>query len=124
MGAIINSSCRRPGGFVPSYKSAEGYVIGKENCHSDPDKDYWLVDFDFETNTPQIGDTVEIDGIKYNHVLKVIGLDPRIKEIGKIVWIDYDSISKSKIITRGCSIDNVKTYPSREIFIKYQNERR
>ncbi|MBX2923659.1 MAG: hypothetical protein KF746_15765 [Chitinophagaceae bacterium] len=51
-----------------------GYVIDREICTSDPQNDYWIIDFTAYANVPQIGDTLLLDGISYTNVLKVHGL--------------------------------------------------
>ncbi len=52
---IISCNNKRP--FKPDYLNIGGYVIGNENCYSDSTKNYWILDFNVYSNSPQIGDT-------------------------------------------------------------------
>ena len=61
-------------------------------------------------------------GITYTNVLKVKGLDERLKQIGMRISIDYDTVSPGKIITSGCSVSNPIVYALKELFIINQGE--
>ena len=106
----------------PDYDNIAGYVIAKEICNTDENKDYWLLDFTVYPTSPKVGDTVMLNGITFTNVLKVNGLDSRLKQIGKRVSIDYKIITSSAIITSGCTVPTPATYPLKEIFIINQFE--
>jgi hypothetical protein len=118
---IFLSSCNNKQPYKPDYSNIGGYVIGKENCNTDESNDYWLLDFTFYPNSPQIGDTLTLNGILYTNVLKVKGLDPRFKQIGFRVSIDYKDISDRKY-TSGCTVGTPIVYFLKEIFIIDQGE--
>lgn len=115
-------ACNNKQPFKPNYSNIGGNVIGKEDCDTNSSNDYWLVDFTVYPNSPQIGDTLTLNGITYTNVLKVKGLDPRLKHIGMSVSIDYNKISSNKIITTGCSVSSPVVYPLKEIYIINQGE--
>jgi len=118
---LTSGSCKKPP-FKPDYKNIGGYVIGKENCNADINQDYWLLDFTVYPNSPKIGDTLILNGTTYTNVLKLKGLDPRLKQVDMKVSIDYKIISSNKIITSGCTAATAITYPLKEIFIINQGE--
>lgn len=118
---LTSGSCNKPP-FKPDYENIGGYVIGKENCNADINQDYWLLDFTVYPNSPKIGDTLILNGTTYTNVLKLKGLDQRLKQIGMRVSIDYKTISSNKIITSGCTVATPITYPLKELFIINQGE--
>jgi hypothetical protein len=115
------SSCNKPP-YKADYENIGGYVIGKETCNSDESQDYWLLDFTVYPNSPKLGDTLILNGTTYTNVLKLKGLDSRLKQIGMRVSIDYRIISSSKIITAGCTVAMPVTYSLKELFILNQFE--
>lgn len=118
---LSSGSCNKPP-FKPDYQNIAGYVIGKEVCNADENNDYWLLDFTVYPNSPQIGDTLILNGVTFTNVLKVKELGARLKHTGIMVSIDYKKISSNKIITTGCTEPNSITYPLKEIFIINQFE--
>jgi len=115
-------SCNNKQPLKPNYSNIGGYVIGNENCYADSTKDYWLLDFTVYINSPEIGDTLKLNGITYTNVLKVKGLDSRLQKIGAKVSIDYNTISSDKIISTGCTVSTPVTYALKEIYIINQFE--
>jgi len=107
--------CKKPP-YYPPYKNVKGFVIGKETCTGNSDTEYWLVDLTFRANTPQYGDTLLLNGVTYTNVVKTKGLRD-LKEEGKRVSIDFDTITPSKIETTGCTVSNPTTYKLKEIFV-------
>jgi hypothetical protein len=118
---FVYGSCNKPP-HKPDYENIGGYVIGKETCHVDENQDYWLLDFTVYPNSPKVGDTLTLNGSTYTNVLKLKGLDSRLKQIGMRVSIDYKIISNTKVITSGCTVANPVTYPLKEITILNQFE--
>lgn len=116
------SSCRRQGPYVPDYTNAGGYVIAKEICHADPSQDYWLVDLTYHRDTPQYGDTITINNTTFTNVVKVKGLDQRLKQIGMTVSFDFKTVTPNKVETTGCTIASPVTYKLKELFIINQGE--
>jgi hypothetical protein len=119
---FIISSCNNKQPFKPDYKHIGGTVIEKETCNADEADDYWIIDFTFYPDSPQIGDTLVLNGITYTNVLKVKGLDERLQKIGMHVSFDYKTISPTKIQTSGCTVANPVTYTLKELFIIHQGE--
>ncbi|KAA9039193.1 hypothetical protein FW778_10185 [Ginsengibacter hankyongi] len=115
------SSCNTKQPFKPDYSNIAGYVIGKETCDTNETNDYWLLDFNVYPNTPHVGDTLVLNGISYTNVLKVKGLDPRLKQVGMRVSIDYKKISSGELTT-GCTVASPVVYFLKEIFIINQGE--
>jgi hypothetical protein len=109
--------------FEPNYEFAGGYVIGKEKCNIDTTKDYWLIDFSVFPVTNGYGDTLILNGIQYNHVVKTTGLDPIFKFIGARVGIRFN-IGNTLVQTSGCLVSNPETYLLKEIQIIAQGELR
>ncbi len=103
-------SCKNNGPFSPDYKSVKGYVIGKETCNIDDTKDYWLIDFNYDPNTPQYGDTITLNGTFYTNVVKTKDLDPLAKKIGEKILIDFKTITTDKIVSTVCNVSNPQTY--------------
>lgn len=118
---FIIFSCNNKHPFKPNYSNIGGYVIGKETCDTNETNDYWLLDFTVYSNSPHIGDTLVLNGITYTNVLKVKGLDHRLKKIGMSVSIDYKNIS-NKELTTGCTVASPTVYFLKEIFIINQGE--
>ncbi len=118
---LTSGLCNKPP-FKPDYENIGGYVIGKEACNVDENQDYWLMDFTVYPNTPSVGDAITLNGTTYTNVLKVKGLDQRLKQIGMRVSIDYSTITSSKITTTGCTVVSPVTYALKEIFIINQGE--
>lgn len=118
---LLSGSCNKPP-YKPDYENIGGFVIGKETCHADPAENYWLLDFRVYPNSPQVGDTLTLNGITYTNVLKVRGLDPRLQQYGMRVSIDYKTITSNKIVTSGCTVANPVTYLLKEITIINQFE--
>ncbi len=118
---FIFSSCNTKPPYKPDYSNIAGYVIGKETCDTNETNDYWLLDFNVYPNTPHVGDTLVLNGITYTNVLKVKGLDPRLKQIGARVSIDYNKISDRELTT-GCTVKTPVVYFLKEIFIINQGE--
>lgn len=117
--ASVSYNTKQP--YKPDYSNIAGYVIGKETCNTDDTNDYWLLDFNVYPNSLHIGDTLVLNGITYTNVLKVKGLDPRLKQIGAGVSIDYKKISGKKLTTR-CTVSSPVVYILEEIFIIHQFE--
>lgn len=118
---FIAISCNNKQPFKPDYKNIGGVVIGKETCNTDDANDYWLIDFNYYPDQPQRGDTLILDGIIYTNVLKVKGLDPKLKHIGIGVAIDYNKIGDRELTT-GCTVNSPVVYNLKEIFIIDQGE--
>jgi len=118
---IFLDSCKNNGPYKPDYENIGGYVIGKETCNIDETNDYWLIDFTYYPDQPQIGDTLSLNRITYTNVLKVKGLDQDLKHIGMKVAIDYNKIS-SRHLTMVCAVDSPIVYYLKEIFIISQGE--
>jgi hypothetical protein len=115
------SSCNTKTPFKPDYSNLAGYVIGRETCDTNETNDYWLLDFNVYPITPHVGDTLVLNNITYTNVLKVKGLDPRLKQIGMRVSIDYNKISNRELTT-GCTVTSPVVYLLKEIFIIHQFE--
>ncbi len=119
---IVFSSCNNKQPFKPDFVHIGGYVIENETCSSNSTSDYWLLSFTIFPDSPQIGDTLTLNGITYNNVLKVKGLAPRLQKIGAKVSIDYKKVSSNKIITTGCTVSSPVIYALKEMYIIDQGE--
>lgn len=120
--AVFSSgSCNKPP-YKPDYENIGGYVIGKETCHADENEDYWLLDFTVYPNSPKVGDTLTLNGATYTNVLKLKGLDSRLKQMGMRVSIDYKKISTDRIVATGCTVAAPVLYPLKEMTIINQGE--
>jgi hypothetical protein len=117
----ISSSCNKPP-YRPDYKNAKGYVIAKEVCTANEADDYWLIDLTYLNGTPQYGDSLILNGRTYTNVIKTKGLDPRLKQNGMTVSLDFKTITSDKIQTTGCTVTNPVTYDLKELFIINQFE--
>lgn len=116
-------SCRNNGApFKEPYDNIGGYVIGAEVCNADATQNYWLLDCTVYPNSPHIGDTLILNDITYTNVLKVKGLDERLKQVGMRVSIDYNVVTPNKVVTSGCTVNNPVTYNLKEIMIINQGE--
>ena len=116
------ASCNNKEPFKPPYDNIGGYVIGTETCNIDSAQNYWLLDFTVYPNSPHIGDTLTLNGIPYTNVLKVKRLDPRLKQVGMRVGIDYNVISSNKITTTACTVTSPAVYNLKEMSIINQFE--
>ena len=59
-------------------------MIGKEVCKADTAQDYWLIDLRLDyTASNTFGDTITVNGITYNHMVKTTGLLPQFHVVGK-----------------------------------------
>jgi len=120
IGFLLMFSCNKPP-YKPD-KNVGGYVICKEVCKANEVDDYWLVDLTYYQNTPQYGDTLVLNGRTYNNVIKVKGLDSRLRQVGLTVAFDFKTITADKVQTTGCSVANPLTYNLKELFIINQGE--
>jgi hypothetical protein len=118
---VFVSSCNKQP-FITDDNNIEGYVIGKETCNTDETKDYWLIDFTYGSSNPHVGDTILVNGVTYNNVLKTKELDQQLKILGLRVTIDYRAISSTKITSIGCDVLNPVTYSLKELTILHQGE--
>ena len=118
---ILSFSCNKDPYTLP-YSNAKGYVIGKETCKGIDADEYWLVDLTFNSDTPQYGDSLRLNGVNYTNVVKLKGLGPLLQQIGMRVSLDFKTITPDKVITTGCSVTNPSTYPLKELFIINQGE--
>lgn len=119
---FIAVSCNNKEPFKPPYDNIGGYVIGNETCNTNATQNYWLLDFTVYPNSPYIGDTLILNGTTYTNVLKVKGLDERLKQVGMKVSIDYNVVTLNKIITTGCTVSSPITYNLKELSIINQGE--
>jgi len=119
--SLVMLSCNKPP-FKPDYTNAGGYVIAKETCYADVSQDYWLVDLTYYRDTPQYGDTITINTNTYTNVVKVKGLDQRLKQIGATVAFDFKTITPNKVETTGCDVTSPLTYKLKDLFIINQFE--
>jgi hypothetical protein len=115
------ANCNKPP-YVPDYNNVKGFVIGKETCHTNAAKDYWLIDLTYRSDTPQYGDTLFLNGVTYTNVIKTKGLNERLKEIGMKVSLDFKIITPERIETTECNIADPITYRLKELFIINQGE--
>ena len=116
--------CNTQGPYISHEKTLSGYVIGREFCHLDSEKDYWMIDFTYNNNQPLVGDTITIGREFYQNVLKIKGLRPQIQQSGLPVAIDYKVISESPIVSVDCNHAGSKVYALKEIFAIRQAELR
>jgi hypothetical protein len=117
---LFSNLCCRKDDFTAPFPNLKGIVIVREVCNSDTSKDYWLIDFTSGTPIKQVGDTLVIDGFKYNNVLKTKELDTSLQIPGQKVSIFYKTISADKVITSTCDLANPVTYPLKELTILFQ----
>ncbi len=108
--------------FTPPYQLIGGYVIATETCKGNNAQNYWLLDFTVYPNTPQIRDTLMVNGTTYANVLKLKALNPAFKLIGMTVSIMYNTITSNKITTTDCMVTNPVTYALKEMVILNQGE--
>lgn len=116
-----SSSCRREP-YKPDFDHAGGYVIGKEVCKEDTAQDYWLVDLSLNysaTNTS--GDSITINGIKYNHMVKTKGLLPQFHVVGKKISFDC-RFSALKVQTTNCTVASPITYSLKDMTVLASGE--
>lgn len=116
---VLLLSCRKDPAKV-DYINVGGYVIGKETCKGNDADEYWLLDLTVYSNTPPYGDNLTLNGTTYSNVIKLKGLDQRLKVIGMKVSIDFKTITPDKVITSSCTVGSPITYDLKEIFILNQ----
>jgi hypothetical protein len=113
---LISYSCKREP-YKPSFDLAGGTVVGKETCKADTSKDYWLIDLNINyTSENNFGDTLTINGVTYNHLVKTTQLLPEFMVIGTRVSFDCN-FSSSKILTTDCNVQNPITYELKEMIV-------
>ncbi len=100
----------------------KGYVVGKETCNTNPEKDYWLIDLTYMPDTPQYGDTLFLNNVTYTNVVKTKDLNALLQQPGMKVSLYYKTITSNRVVTTGCSVANPVTYPLKELFIINQGE--
>ena len=109
------NSCKDNGGVTPDYVRVKGMLIGKEYCHSDTTKDYWLIALNPTENMIQYGDSLQLNDTIYAHVVKTLQLPEDVKVKGTKMIFDFKIISTDKIITPSCDIQTPVTYPLKEV---------
>lgn len=110
-------SCNTKEPYELPYFNIAGWVVGKETCHSDPEKEYWLISCTYYPNSPQIGDEIVVNSQPYTNVIKLKGLAPDLQKVGTAVSIDYQYISPEKVTSYSCNVSNPIIYPLKEIRI-------
>ena len=120
--SLLVLSCKRQGPYFSDYTNAKGYVIAKETCNLNTLQDYWLVDLTYWSDTPQYGDTITVNNTTFTNVVKVKGLDQRLKQIDMAVSLYFKTVSPNKVETTGCGVANPVTYKLKELFIINQGE--
>ena len=107
--------------FKPNFENAGGYVIGKERCNTDTTKDYWLIDLSIFPLQNNFGDTLDVNGTTYNHLVKTLDLAPQFKSIGKRVDFDFN-LTATRIQTNNCNTINPLTFLLRDMKVFAQGE--
>ena len=107
--------------FKPNFENAGGYVIGKETCNVDTSQDFWLIDLSIFPLPNNYGDSLTLNGIKYGHVVKTVGLAPQFKFIGARVGFDFN-LSTSPMQATNCNVTNPDTYLLKEMNVINQAE--
>ena len=107
--------------FKPNFENAGGYVIGKETCNADTSKDFWIIDLSIFPLPNNYGDSLILNGTKYSHVVKTVGLAPQFHFIGARVGFDFH-ISTSPVQTTNCNLANPDTYFLKEMNVINQAE--
>jgi len=118
---LLLFACRKYPAKV-DYLNVGGYIIGKETCKGVDADEYWLLDLTVYPNTPQYGDNLMLNGTSYSNVIKINGLDQRLRIVGMKVSIDFKTITPDKVVTSSCSVSSPTTYALKEIFILNQFE--
>lgn len=118
---FVKAHCKE-GNYIPDFKIAQGYVIGKELCNTNETKDYWLIDLTYRQDAPQYGDTLVLNGTSHTNVIKTKDLAERLKKIGMVVSMEFKVVSANKVETTGCTLANPVTYNLKELFIINQGE--
>jgi hypothetical protein len=110
-------ACKRDP-YKPNFEHAGGYVIGKEICMLNPDDDEWLIDLSYNFNPPNLnyGDTLTIDGVKYEHMVKTKQLPIQFRVVGKAVSFDF-TLSTSAIESTNCSVTTPRVYRLKEMSV-------
>lgn len=118
---LLQFTACKPQAFELPFENAGGYIIGKERCNTDTTKDYWLIDLSIFPLPNNYGDTLTLNGIRYNHVVKTAELDTQFKFIGARVGFDF-YISSSQVNTTNCSVPTPQTYPLKTMDVLNQGE--
>ncbi len=103
------------------FKNSGGYVIGKERCNDDTTLDYWLIDLSIFPRPGIYGDTLLLNGIKYNNVVKTKGLHSSLKIIGQKVDFDFH-LSDSPVQPINCNLPNPITFSLKDMQVLNQAE--
>lgn len=104
------------------YLNVGGYVIGTETCKGNDADEYWLLDLTVYPYTPQYGDNLTLNGTTYSNVIKLKGLDQRLRVLGMKVSVDFRNITPDKVVTSSCTVSSPTTYALKEITILNQFE--
>jgi hypothetical protein len=118
--AIVGISCSNKEPYKLNHEIAGGFVIGRESCSKDTTQDYWLLDLTAMGANRQYGDTISLQGEVYTNVVKARGLDTSFQKIGKKIVIEF-TISKEKVITESCEVNEPVTYPLKEATLLVQS---
>ena len=91
-----------------------GFVIGKESCKGVDSLEYWLIDFTWRENSPQIGDTLVLNGFKSTNVLKMKITDTELRRVGASIAVIHKDILPNQLST-GCAVSSPITYNLKEM---------
>ena len=120
---VICFSCNKKP-YNPPYEVVGGYVIGKERCHSDTTQDNWLIDLSVvPLNNNKFGDTLNLNGLDFYHVVKTNQLASQFKFYGAKVAF-HAHISSTRISSSNCDLSAAVTFPLKEMQVLYQAELR
>ncbi|MEJ7675472.1 MAG: hypothetical protein WKF59_22885 [Chitinophagaceae bacterium] len=126
MGAIISiisiiGSCKH-GIDIADYTNTGGFVIGRETCNTNDTRRLLACRPYVLSKYTTVWRHIGFRGITYTNVVKVKGLDQRLKKIGMKVSFDFKTVTTIKVETTGCNVTNPITYKLKELFIINQGE--
>ena len=100
LSAFFLVACENKRPMMIDLHQSDVTVIKKENCMQNPDTDFWLLNLDSKIG--DIGDTIEIDGVVYNNVVKTSALAPELKSAGKRLRIFYHLLGNERTVISRC----------------------
>jgi len=107
--------------YSPPYEVVGGYVIGEERCRIDTTLDYWLIDLSIFPVRNTFGDTLNINGQDFYHVVKTKQLDSQFKFYGAKVGF-HANFSPTRVSSSNCDISSPVTFSLKELQVLYQAE--
>jgi hypothetical protein len=87
-------------------------VIDQEFCYADSARNAWLISLSNFSSQENLGDSVNIYGDIFPHVVRTFNLPDTFKRVGIMIGVGFN-ISETAALLQDCTADSPKTFSLR-----------